>query len=142
MNKRIFIIHGHDKAAYLELEKFLISLGLIPVILFNQDDRGMTLIEKFEHYAPQCSFAFVLLTPDDKQAELLTGQDKWRSRQNVILEMGWFMANLGRKRVAMLHKGSVELPSDLMGVLYLSFNTSIFEVSEKIKQRLAGCGFI
>lgn len=84
----------------------------------------------------------MLLTPDDKQAEQLTGQDKWRSRQNVILEMGWFMAKLGRERVAMLHKGSVELPSDLMGVLYLSFNTSIFEVSEKIKRRLAGCGFI
>ncbi len=142
MNKRIFIIHGHDKTAYLELEKFLTSLGLTPIVLLDQDDRGMALIEKFEHYAKQCSFAFALLTPDDKQAEQLSGQDKWRSRQNVILEMGWFMAKLGRERVAMLHKGSVELPSDLMGVLYLSFNHSIFETSEKIRQRLTGCGFL
>ena len=34
------------------------------------------------------------------------------------------------------------LPSDILGVLYLSFESSIFEVSEKIRQRLKGEGLI
>src|SRR5260370_32090172 len=42
------------------------DLGLRPIILDEQDDFGMTLIEKFEDYAATCSFAFVLMTPDDK----------------------------------------------------------------------------
>lgn len=136
--KKIFIIHGHDSTSMFEFKDFLISLGFDPILLFQQDDLGMTIIEKFEYYASQCCFAFVLLTPDDKLADDLSGDAKWRARQNVILEMGWFMNKLGRKSVVMLHKGHVELPSDLLGVIYLPFNKSIFEVSEKIRQRLSG----
>ena len=38
-----------------------------------------------------------------------------RARQNVILELGMLLVRLGRKRVAILHKGSLELPSDITG---------------------------
>jgi predicted nucleotide-binding protein len=72
----------------------------------------------------------------------LEGDEKWRARQNVILELGWFMAKLGRHRVVILYKGSTEIPSDLLGVVYLRFQTSIFEVSEKIRQRLSGAGLL
>jgi len=40
-----------------------------------------------------------------------------RARQNVIMELGWFMARLGRKRVVILHQGEVEIPSDISGVV-------------------------
>lgn len=139
---KVFIVHGHDSAAVFELKDFLRQLGLDPIVLFQQDDLGMSIIEKFEHYAPFCVFAFVLLTPDDRQAQDLPHEQKWRARQNVILEMGWFMGKLGRKHVALLHKGEVELPSDVLGVLYLPFKTSIFEVTEKIRQRLVGQALI
>src|SRR5204863_8690813 len=101
-----------------------------------------TIIEKFEFYADSCVFAFVILSPDDKQLEALAGSERWRARQNVILELGWFMKHLGRKRVVILHKGSVEIPSDLLGVLYLPYEKSIYEVSEKIRQRLKGVSLI
>ena len=139
---RVFIVHGHDSAAMFELKDFLTSLGLEPIILFQQDDKGMTVIEKFERFAPSCEFAFVLLTPDDRQAADLPRGERWRARQNVILEMGWFMARLGRPRVVLLHKGEVELPSDILGVLYLPFKSSVFEVSERIRQRLNGEGLL
>lgn len=142
MNNNIFIIHGHDGLLMYELKDFLNSLGTNPIILFQQDDRGLAIIEKFEYYASKCNFAFALLTPDDKQANQLTKQDIWRARQNVILEMGWFMHKLGRAKVILVHKGEVEIPSDLSGVLYLPIKNSIFEVSEKIRTRLTNEGLI
>lgn len=143
MNKRnVFIVHGHDSVSMFELKDFLVSLGLNPMVLFQLDDLGLTIVEKFEHYASQCEFAIALLTPDDKVADKLTGLDVWRARQNVYLEIGWFMRKMGRPRVVLLYKGLIELPSDLLGILYLPFTKSIYEVSEKIRQRLQGQGLI
>ncbi|HJV14842.1 MAG TPA: TIR domain-containing protein [Propionibacteriaceae bacterium] len=34
------------------------------------------------------------------------------------LELGWFAGKLGRQKVAMLYESDVELPSDIVGVLY------------------------
>lgn len=136
-NKRIFIVHGHDEAKKWELKNFLARLNLDPVILHEQDDLGKTIIEKFEYYAAACSFAFVLLTPDDvAPREPNTQEAEWRARQNVIMELGWFMAKFGRQRVIIIQKGHVEIPSDILGVLYLPVRESIEEVSEKIRQRL------
>ena len=141
-NKNVFIVHGHNEAKKLELKSFLSDLGLRPIILHEQDDMGGTVIEKFEHYAPQCAFAFILLTPDDKLQIRDSTDDKWRARQNVIMELGWFMARLGRLRVLLLYKGKLEIPSDILGVLYLEFNKSVLEVAEPIRARLKRVGLI
>ena len=139
-NRNIFVVHGHDKTKRFELKDFLTQLGLQPLILDEQDDLGMTIIEKFDHYATTCSFAFVLMTPDDLTAKE-TGS-RQRARQNVIMELGWFMAYLGRDRVIILGHGELEIPSDIHGVVYLEFKDSIYEISEKIRQRLKGVGLI
>ena len=39
-----------------------------------------------------------------------------------------FLVRLGRKRVAILHKGSLELPSDISGLIYIRFNKRVDEV--------------
>jgi predicted nucleotide-binding protein len=44
-----------------------------------------------------------------------------RSRQNVILELGYFIGKLGRSSVCALHKGGVELPSDLHGLIWVPY---------------------
>ena len=41
-----------------------------------------------------------------------------RARQNVILELGFFLGSLGRKHFCPLVKGDVETPSDYDGVVY------------------------
>lgn len=87
-NKQIFIVHGHSPEKRLELKDFLITLGLEPVILDEQDDRGLTIIEKFEYYATACSFAFILMTPDDLTAMGKETGSRQRARQNVIMELG------------------------------------------------------
>lgn len=64
LSNRVFVVHGHDHGAKTELEVFLTSVGLEPVVLHRQPDQGRTLIEKFEHHS-DVGFAFILLTPDD-----------------------------------------------------------------------------
>lgn len=113
---RVFIVHGHDEAARETVARAIEKLGLEAVILNEQANEGKTIIEKFEaHSAP--GFAVVLLTPDD-----LGGKDEDslvpRARQNVILELGFFMGKLGRNRVLALVKGGIEIPSDISGVVY------------------------
>jgi predicted nucleotide-binding protein len=142
-NKTVFIAHGRAQQPRLELRGLLANLGLTPLILDLQDDEGRTWIDKFEYYACLCSFAFVLLKPDDRMAaEQGAGEGRWRARQNAIMEMGWFMARLGRRRVAILHTGGIEIPSDMLGVASIEFKGSVTEVAEAIRLRLTGVGLI
>ncbi|MGC1928374.1 MAG: nucleotide-binding protein [Candidatus Nitrosopolaris sp.] len=138
--KEVFIVHGHDDAAKNELSSFLFRPGLKPIILHEQPNNGKAVIEKFEQYASKVGYAFVLLTPDD-----IGGKDRRnlseRARQNVILELGYFMAKLGRDKVCGLYKGNVELPSDVLGVLYLKYENSIQERAFDISQELSSNGY-
>jgi predicted nucleotide-binding protein len=96
------------------------SLGLKVTILHEQANGGRTVIEKFEAHAEDAAFAVVLLTPDDEgYLASKPEENKPRARQNVILELGFFLGALGRTNVCALHKGNVELPSDINGVLYV-----------------------
>lgn len=119
IGNRIFIVHGRDEAAKEAVARFIARLQLEPIILHEQPNAGRTIIEKLEGHL-DVDFAVVLLTPDDLGA-LATVPDKFlpRARQNVVLELGLFLAALGRSRVCALHKGDVELPSDYDGVIYI-----------------------
>ena len=71
------------------------------------------------------SFAVVILTPDDLGSALNEpGDRRGRARQNVILELGYFCGALGRRRVIVLHKGHVEIPSDYLGVVYTAMDSA------------------
>lgn len=117
-SRRVFVVHGHDDGTKEAVARFLGKLDLEPVILHEQPNRGRTVIEKFEDYA-DVAFAVVLFTPDDiGHAAGKEADAKPRARQNVVLELGFFMAALGRAHVCVLYKGGVEIPSDYSGVLY------------------------
>lgn len=64
-----------------------------------------------------------------------------RARQNVVLEFGYFVGKLGRNRVCCLHQGDIELPSDMYGIVYIPFKTSVEEVRYKIIKELMAAGF-
>ena len=63
-NRKIFIVHGQDEKIKNEVEEFLISVELEPIILHKQADLGKTIIEKVEFYS-DVSFAVILLTKED-----------------------------------------------------------------------------
>ncbi len=115
----IFLVHGHSNEAKESVARFLERLGLETVILHERPDRGRTIIEKFEAHV-EVGYAVILLTADDlggvrEEDPTLTA----RARQNVILELGYFLGALGRTRVCALREEGVEVPSDLSGVLYV-----------------------
>lgn len=117
-SRRVFVVHGHDDGLKETVARFLAKLDLDPVILHEQPNRGRTIIEKFEDHS-DVAFAVVLFTPDDMGYPAGKVDDsKPRARQNVVLELGFFMAALRRDRVCVLYKGGVDVPSDYSGVLY------------------------
>lgn len=150
----VFISHGKDLRSLNELKRILIEFGLKPVILSEQPSAGKTVMEKLEAYF-DVGFAFVILTPDDLGGFVEMG-NKWsrparlrkflktahtRPRQNVILEFGYFVGKFGRDRVACLLRKPVEQPSDMHGIVYLSFKESVDEIRKEILQELRAAGF-
>lgn len=117
MSNKVFIVHGHDEAARETVARFLEKIGFDPVILHEQPNRGRTIIEKIEDNA-DVGFAVVLLTPDDMGRARDADELEHRARQNVLLELGYFMARLGRDRVCALRRGEVSIPSDFAGVVW------------------------
>jgi predicted nucleotide-binding protein len=113
----VFIVHGRDSPAKTEVARLIERAGLKAIILHEQANQGRTIIEKFEAHGGAAGFAVIVATPDD-----VGGLDKdnlrLRARQNVIGEMFWFAAKLGRNRVCALKKGDIEMPSDFAGLSY------------------------
>jgi len=131
---RVFIVHGHADELKHDVARFIEKFSLKPIILHEQPNRGRTLIEKFEENS-DVGFAIVLLTPDDIGGATDKMQNP-RARQNVILELGYFIGKLGRQKVCALYSDGVELPSDLSGIVYIKFDKGgawKFQVSKELK---------
>lgn len=136
---RVFVVHGHDEAAKEIVARFLERLELQAVILHEQASRGRTVMEKLEGYS-DVDFAVVLLTPDDLgSAKSETASLRPRARQNVVLELGYFIGLLGREHVCALHKGGLELPSDFGGVVYVSMDDGSWKLL--LARELIAAGF-
>lgn len=116
-SNRIFIVHGHDGEARETVARFISTIGLEPVILHEQANRGRTVIEKVEANS-DVGFAIVLLTADDLGRSKDATELEPRARQNVLLELGYFIAKLGRDHVCALKRGDVAIPSDFAGVVW------------------------
>ena len=116
-----FIVHGRDGHPREAVARFLERIGFRAVVLHEQPNGGQTIIEKFERHG-NVGFAVVLLTPDDVGGLAGDAGQRPRARQNVILELGYFIGKLGRSRVVALKAGDIELPSDFVGVAYQEFD--------------------
>lgn len=116
---QVFIVHGHDNLARLEVANFIKSLGLKDIVLNEQASSGKTIIEKIEEYS-DVGFAIVLYTPCDVGAsQRQKDQLRYRARQNVVFEHGYLMGKIGRENVCSLVKGDIETPTDISGVVYI-----------------------
>ena len=142
-NKKIFVVYGHDEIARTQLEALLRRWDLDPIILDQQASGGQTIIEKLEEYGSDVGYAIVLATPDDEGKAKAETTYKSRVRQNVVLELGMFLAKLGRKRVAILLKEATdfEKPSDIQGLVYIPFQDRVDEVSISLIRELTRQGY-
>jgi len=114
---KVFIVHGRDELAKVEVARFIEKLDLQPIILNEQANLGMTIIEKIEHYS-NVNFGIVLYTPCDV-GSLKDGELKPRARQNVVFEHGYLIGKLQRQNICALVKDNVETPNDISGIVYI-----------------------
>lgn len=131
---RVLIIHGRGdsgedlKQRIQENSKSGDELhGVAPPMIMDLSGHGaVTVPQVFEDLASQVSAAIVIVTADDIGGfARIKGEDtvpatslklEVRARENVWVEVGWFWGRLGRERVFLWLKDTVELPSDLQGV--------------------------
>jgi predicted nucleotide-binding protein len=141
----VFIVHGHDKELLLDTKNFVQNRLHLPepTILGERASGGRSIIEKFEYYAHNAGLVFVLFSPDDTARTANTnGPDQSRARQNVIFEYGYFLGALQRlsDRILLLHKGKLELPSDISGVIYINVTNGVESAGEEIRRELHDLG--
>ncbi|MBK6776066.1 MAG: nucleotide-binding protein [Flavobacteriales bacterium] len=138
-SNKVFIVHGHDKASRLELEQLLRDeLDLDPIVLQDSPNDALeTILSKVERLAGDCHAAIVLMTPDD-----VVGTNK-RPRQNVVLELGYFIGRWKPKerRIIVVRSGDLEAPSDMGGILYLDFKSSPKELYLPLRNQFRHWGF-
>lgn len=139
-SKKIFVVHGRDDKSRLELCNILKDdFNLEPVVLQDKPNNSIdTIISKFERLASECSAAIVLFTPDDE------AEGSKRARQNVIFELGYFLGKFQEeenRRIIILKKGPVEIPSDISGVLYLEYSKAVKEAYYDLKKQLEHWGY-
>lgn len=149
----VFVVHGHDTESLTELEEYLGSVSVVPIILSRQDESPQSLFQKFMTVGAHARFAIVLLCADDygvsrRQYDASGVGERalqFRARQNVILELGFFYGRLGWENVFVVYKGpdrvfpNFERPSDLEGVVFDPISEAGWR--KKLGQKLTAAGF-
>ncbi len=128
---KVFIVHGHNGELKQSVARLIEKQGIEPIILDEQVNQGRTIIEKFEGNS-DVGGAICLFTADDlgrKNGE----EEKARARQNVVFEAGYFMGKLGRDHVVIIAEPEIELPSDLLGIVYSNDKDWKFAVLKELK---------
>lgn len=138
---KIFIVHGHANDIKEAVARFLEHLDLEVTILQEQPNQGRNILEKLIDYAKESTFAIVLMTADDRGGTVETTYEnqRKRARQNVIFELGYFLAVLEKGHVCAIYEEGVETPSDYQGVLYTPLdNRNSWKLSLARELRSAG----
>lgn len=131
MNRRpttnqIFIIHGHDEEMVQAIARIIEQQNLEAIILRDKPNLGTrAIIDKFQNFSNYSTAAIVLFTPDDKGClkNEFPEKAKFRVRQNVLIEFGYFIGKLGEKKVIPIFRKveNFEVPSDILGIGYIDY---------------------
>ena len=138
--QKVFIVHGHDNEAKIEMARTLEMLGFEAIILHEQPNTGRTIIEKIAAYS-DVVFAVVLYTECDlgRDKTKKVEEEQYRARQNVVFEHGYLIGKLDREKVAAFVKGNVETPGDISGVVYTTMDNAGAWKQELVREmRAAG----
>lgn len=131
----IFISHGKNKL-WLEIQTFIEKdLNYRTIELEQQPNLGRTIIQKLEDETNKCYYAVILMTGDD-----IINDNEKRARENVMHEIGFLQGKLGLNNVCILYEKDTNIPSNISGIVYLSFeNGNIDSVFYKLKRELDAC---
>jgi hypothetical protein len=107
----VLLIYGRDLESKQVVANYVESLGQ-QIIPLNEDS-----FDTIDILATEATFVIILLTPDDMVVSASDPQlTRFRARQNIIYEFGFFHGKLGPKRVCALFRSNsemeLELPAD------------------------------
>lgn len=118
----VFIIHGHTPELS-KVDKFIRKeLNFRTAILQKDYKPGETIDGKLKDRLKQVDCAVAIMSPDDHTT---TGMH--RSRQNVIYELGYCRRYLKKWQIIVLKEESVEMHSDLQGLIYIGYKQGVIE---------------
>lgn len=141
---RVFLASSSEGLPTAEALKALLEPAM-SVQLWNDGffSAGQFTLEALEAKGRSFDAAIVLGTADDRVTSRSEESDALRD--NLLLEFGFFVALLGRRRalLALEHTGSVKVPSDLFGLTCVSFTKAepaedgLKEAADEIKTLVA-----
>ena len=133
--KKVFIVHGHDETALLQLKNLLRSdLNLIPIIARDEPTNNLeSTLQKIRRLVSECHTSIILLTLDDLVSK--NGIEYMQARPNVILEIGICIEKC-QGGVILLRKGGSKLFSDIDGLVYVPYERNIKEVYLDLEKQL------
>lgn len=130
----IFIGHGQSPF-WRELKDFISERLVLPCDEFNRVPvAGVTNIARLAQMLDQASFAFLVMTTEDEQAD-----GNLHARMNVIHEVGLFQGRLGFGRaIVLLEEGCAEF-SNIQGLGQIRFPegniSAVFEQVRRVLER-------
>jgi len=150
----VFVVHGHDESFLNDVTAFVRELGVSPIVMKDIGGASMSLVQKFLEMGRAAKYAIVLLSADDYGAARYQFEEegvgdralRYRTRQNVVLELGFFYGYLGWENVFVLEKAppkvfpNFERPSDLDGIVFDRYDTS-GKWRTELHRRLTSHGF-
>ncbi len=134
MGTNIFIGHGQS-LCWRDLKDFIKDRLGLPWDEFNRVPvAGFANIARLSQMLDQASFAFLILTAEDEQAN-----GKVHARMNVIHEVGLFQGRLGFERAIVLLEEGCEEFTNIQGLGQIRYPkgqiSSIFEDIRKVLER-------
>ena len=119
---KTFIAHGGETEARSKLQKYLIALGVQPLIIEEESFEDRSVNQQVEHYLNQADCSIILGTADDKELE----DGKLYPRRNVYIEIGRFQEKFPNRIIYLLEEGA-SFPSDISEKLYTRFTQDNME---------------
>jgi predicted nucleotide-binding protein len=117
------------------LSEILGRAGILTSVWTGGPSPSTLALEALTDIVTSASAAVIILSADDS-----TSHGK-APRANVVLELGFFLGSLGRRRTFILAPADVALPSDIMGAIYLRFEPERLEsVVEQLRREFREIG--
>lgn len=120
---RVFIGASSEAARVSStLHSLLRGFGACDPHVWDQGTFGLSdsFLESLVKEAEAADFAVLLATQDDA----ITGQDRMVPRDNVMLELGFFIGALSRERTILVadhSAGGIKLPTDMSGITHAPY---------------------
>lgn len=138
VSPKTFIAHGPKLKPLEKLCRFLIALGVQPLVIEEEPSEGRSPDQQVEIYLEQADCAIVFGTADDE--ELKDG--KLYPRRNVCIEIGRFQERFPSRIIYLLEEGA-SLPSNVSDKIYERFTQeSMEEAFVKVVRELKAFGLL